>query len=636
MLAGNAAFNQGLTAERGVLADRLAFESRFRNTHDMKSLLPDCPINSHWVRIIPRWIIVVAFATGTATTRAQTHGPDRVAGRPFATRSEVIAPNGMACTSHPLATQTAIDVLKKGGSAVDAAIAANAVLGLVEPTGCGMGGDLFAIVWDAKSKKLHGLNASGRSPYGMSLEQLRAAVRAIPTTAPTSRPAPTDAELLIPMTGPLPISVPGCVDGWFTLHVKFGRLPMKDVLAPAIDYARQGAPIPETIAYYWGRGAARLKDQPNFAGTYMPSCRAPSKGERFRNTDLASTYQMLADGGRDAFYRGEIARRLDEFCSKNGCALRLRDFAEHHSDWVDPVTTKYRGYNVWEIPPPGQGIAALQMLNILEPFDLGKMGHNSGMYLHTLIEAKKLAYEDRARFYFDPAFGETPVAQLLSKLYADTRRQLLDPEHASRRLDAGNPRLGHGDTIYLTVADKDRNMVSLIQSNYGGFGSGLVPTGLGFCLQNRGALFCLDASHPNAYAPHKRPFHTIIPAFVTREGKPWLSFGVMGGDMQPQGHVQVLCNLVDFGMNLQEAGDAARFHHVGSSEPTGSVMTDGGRVLLESGISAEARRELERRGHRLGTDRGGYGGYQAIRYDPENDVYIGASESRTDGQAAGY
>jgi len=579
---------------------------------------------------------LVAIASVTAPIRAQTSGPDRVAGRPFATRSEVMAANGMACTSHPLATQVAIDILKKGGSAVDAAVAANAVLGLVEPTGCGMGGDLFAIVWDAKSKKLHGLNASGRSPYGMTLEQLRNAVRATPAMSSTTRPARTDAELLIPMIGPLPISVPGCVDGWFSLHKKYGRLSMKDVLAPAIDYARQGAPITETIAYYWGRGAPRLKDQPHFAATYMPGGRAPTKGERFKNAALASTYQMLADGGRDAFYKGEIARRLDEFCSKHGCALRLRDFAEHHSDWVEPVSTNYRGYDVWEIPPPGQGIAALQMLNILEPFELSRMPHNSGPYLHALIEAKKLAYEDRARFYFDPAFGDVPLATLISKPYADTRRKLFDPEHAARRIEAGNPRLDQGDTIYLTVADKDRNMVSLIQSNYGGFGSGLVPTGLGFCLQNRGALFCLDASHPNAYAPHKRPFHTIIPAFVTRAGKPWMSFGVMGGDMQPQGHVQVLCNIIDFGMNLQEAGDASRFHHVGSSEPTGSIMTDGGRVLLESGISAEARADLEKRGHRLDTDRGGYGGYQAIRYDAENDVYIGASESRTDGHAAGY
>jgi len=586
---------------------------------------------------IPRCrLLAAALLMATPSVRVIAQGPDRVSGRPFATRSEVIAPTAMACTSQPLATQVAIDILKKGGSAVDAAIAANAMLGLVEPTGCGIGGDLFAIVWDGEARRLVGYNGSGRSPYAMSLEQLRAAVRAVPTSAPASSKPVPDASLMIPMTGPLPITVPGCVDGWFALHAKFGKLPMRDVLAPAIEYARQGAPISDTIAYYWSRGGVRLKDQPNFAKTYLTRGRGPATGERFVNGDLASTYQLLASGGRDAYYKGPLAKRLDAFCQENGCALRLRDFAEHRGDWVEPVSTKYRGFDVWELPPPGQGIAALQMLNILSAFDLRKMGHNSGEYLHTMIEAKKLAYEDRARYYFDPAFGKVPVAELISMQYAATRRTLIDPEKASVRLEAGNPRLGQGDTIYLTVADKDRNMVSLIQSNYGGFGSGLVPTGMGFCLQNRGALFCLDANHPNAYAPHKRPFHTIIPAFVTRGNRPWLSFGVMGGDMQPQGHVQVLCNILDFEMNLQEAGDAARFHHVGSSEPTGSVMTDGGRVLLESGISEDARADLKRRGHQLGTDRGGYGGYQAIRFDAEKDVYIGASESRTDGQAAGY
>jgi len=603
----------------------------------MRNPPPTVQLNRFRVRIIPHCrtaTLIITFLLMTAIADAQ--GPDRVAGRPFATRSEVIAPQAMACTSQPLATQVAIDILKKGGSAVDAAISANAMLGLVEPTGCGIGGDLFAIVWDAEGRKLHGYNGSGRSPKGQTLAQLQAAVRAIPTTAPASSKPVPDAELVIPMTGPLPITVPGCVDGWFALHAKFGKLPMRDVLAPAIHYARHGAPISDTIAYYWSRGAARLKDQPNFAATYIPGGRAPMTGERFVNGNLAGTYQLLASGGRDAYYKGEIAKRLDRFLRDGGSALRLQDFADHQGEWVAPVSTNYRGYDIWELPPPGQGIAALQMLNLLSAFNLREMGHNSGPYLHTLIEAKKLAYEDRARFYFDPAFGKSSVADLISMRYAQERLKLLNPDKAAQRLDAGNPRLDHGDTIYLTIADKDRNMVSLIQSNYGGFGSGLVPTDMGFCLQNRGALFCLDASHANAYAPGKRPFHTIIPAFVTRGGRPWLSFGVMGGDMQPQGHVQVLCNLLDFDMNLQEAGDAARFHHVGSSEPTGSVMTDGGRVLLESGISAEARADLKRRGHRLGTDRGGYGGYQAIRYDAEKDVYYGASESRTDGQAAGY
>jgi gamma-glutamyltranspeptidase/glutathione hydrolase len=556
-------------------------------------------------------------------------GPDRVASRPFATRSEVIAPHGIAATSHPLATQVAIDILQRGGSAVDAAIAANATLGLMEPTGCGVGGDLFAIVWDAKSGKLHGLNGSGRSPYGLTLEALRKHCE-----GNSKRSDMPYGE--IPMVGPLPVSVPGTVDAWFALHKRFGRLPMKDVLAPAIAYAREGYPLTETIAYYWDKNAAKLRQQPGYADTFMPRGRTPAKGERFRNPDLAKTYETLVRGGRDAFYKGELARRMDAFFQKTGCYLRHRDLAEHASEWIDPVSTNYRGYDVWELPPNGQGIAVLQMMNILEPFDLKKMGHNSTAYLHHLIEAKKLAYEDRARFYADPAMADVPTAELISKDYAAKRRKLFNRSRASARLDAGTPRLRDGDTIYLTVADKDRNMVSLIQSNYGGMGCGLVPDGMGFGLQNRGAMFNLQDGHANTYAPHKRPFHTIIPAFVTKDDRPWLSFGVMGGDMQPQGHVQVLINLIDFGMNLQEAGDASRVRHVRSSEPTGQVMTDGGIVLLESGISDEARKGLERLGHKLGKETGGFGGYQAILYDEKNDVYIGASESRNDGQAGGY
>ena len=559
-------------------------------------------------------LIVAAMAQSTGA-----QGPDRLTGRPFATRSEVIAGHGMAATSQPLATQIAIDILKKGGSAIDAAIAANAALGLMEPTGNGMGGDLFAIVWDAMTKRLYGLNASGRSPKGLSIEQLR---------------SQTDGS--IPLIGPLPVSVPGCVDGWFELHKRFGKLPMREVLAPAIRYAREGFPVSELIAYYWARGGAKLKDQPNFAGTFLPGGKAPAKGEIFKNPDLARTLEILGEKGRDAFYKGDLAATIDKFCRRVGCYLRAEDLAAHTSTWVDPVSTNYRGYDVWELPPNGQGIAALQILNLIEPFDLRSMGHNSAEYLHHLVEAKKIAYEDRAKFYADPDFNDIPVDVLISKEYASGRRKLLDPARASRRLAAGNPRLAHGDTIYLTVADRDRNMISLIQSNYSGLGSGLVPDGLGFCLQDRGALFALEDGHFNTYAPGKRPFHTIIPAFVTKDGRPFLSFGVMGGDMQPQGHVQVLCNLIDFGMNLQEAGDAARFRHVGSSSPTGSVMTDGGRVNLESGVSMEARRGLRGKGHRIAYETGGYGGYQAILYDAKNDVYIGASESRKDGQAGGY
>ncbi len=544
---------------------------------------------------------------------------DRVTGRSFVTRSEVFAKHAMAATSQPLATQVAIDILKKGGSAVDAAIAANATLGLMEPTGSGVGGDLFAIVWDAKAKKLIGLNASGRSPYNLTLEHFKKL-----------------GLQHIPPFGPLPVSVPGCVDGWFTLHERFGRLDMSTILAPAIKYAQEGFPLSELIAYYWGRGGRYLSLYPNFAKTFVPNGQPPRKGDTFKNPDLARTYDLIAKLGRDAFYRGPLTDVMVSYCERVGCFLSRRDFEEHTSTWVEPVSTNYRGYDVWELPPNGQGIAALQILNLIEPLDLSSMGHNSATYLHALIEAKKIAYEDRARYYADPEFFDIPVTELISKSYADTRRKLFNPNRASRELKAGDPKLAHGDTIYLTVADSEHNMVSLIQSNYRGFGSGLVPDGLGFVFQDRGQLFSLEEGHPNVYEPHKRPFHTIIPAFVTKDGKPWLSFGVMGGDMQPQGHVQVLCNIIDFGMNLQEAGDAARFHHQGSSEPTGETMENGGWVALETGIDMEARRGLKRRGHQVRFESGGFGGYQAIQYDAKRDVYIGASESRKDGQAAGY
>ncbi|RME41009.1 MAG: gamma-glutamyltransferase [Planctomycetota bacterium] len=544
---------------------------------------------------------------------------DRITGRAFVTRSEVIARHGMAATSQPLATQIAIDILKQGGSAVDAAIAANAALGLMEPTGSGIGGDLFAIVWDNKTKKLYGLNASGRSPYALTLDHFR-----------------REGLTSIPAFGPLPVSVPGCVDGWFELHRRFGKLPMEQILAPAIRYAREGFPVSELIAYYWKIGGRILGRFPNFAATYLPGGKAPAKGDIFRNPDLARTYEIIATQGRDAFYRGQLTDVMVSYCERVGCFLRRKDFEDHTSTWVEPVSTNYRGYDVWELPPNGQGIATLQILNLLEPFPLASMGHNSADYLHLLIEAKKIAYEDRARFYADMDFAHVPVKELISKAYAAERIKLYDPRRARRRIEPGDPKLGRGDTVYLTVADKDRNMVSLIQSNYRGFGSGLVPDGLGFVFQDRGQLFSLQEGHPNVYAPHKRPFHTIIPGFVTRDGKPFLSFGVMGGDMQPQGHVQILCNIIDFGMNVQEAGDAPRFHHIGSSEPTGTRMTDGGEVSLESGIPMEVQRELTRRGHRIRFRSGGFGGYQAILYDAKRDVYFGASESRKDGQAAGY
>jgi len=549
---------------------------------------------------------------------------DRVTGQPFATRSEVIAKHGMAATSQPLATQIALDILKKGGSAVDAAIAANAALGLMEPTGSGIGGDLFAIVWDAKGKKLHGLNASGRSPIGLSAEQMKGELKKLDRST-------------IPPQGFLPISVPGAVDGWFELHARFGKLPMRELLAPAIGYAEEGFPVSELISYYWQRSAAILSRQPGgFKDTFTFDGRGPSKGETFRNPALASTYRILAAKGREAFYKGEIADRIDAFFRENGGFLRKGDLERHTSTWVDPVSVNYRGYDVYELPPNGQGIAALQMLQLLEGFDLKSMGWQSTELLHTLIEAKKVAFEDRAKFYADPEFSKLPVRQLLSDAYANERRKLIDPKRASRRIDAGNPALMQGDTIYLTTADGSGNMVSLIQSNYRGMGSGIVVPGLGFGFQDRGEMFTFESGHANVYAPGKRPFQTIIPAFVMKDGKPWLSFGVMGGAMQPQGHVQILVNMIDFGMNVQEAGDAARWQHNGSSEPTGESMTDGGFVEVEAGTPWKSIQGLMRMGHDVRFGLGGYGGYQAILWNDLQKVFYGASESRKDGQAAGY
>ncbi|ALS97457.1 gamma-glutamyltransferase [Lacimicrobium alkaliphilum] len=541
---------------------------------------------------------------------------DRITGLPFASRSEVIAQNGMAATSQPLATQVALDILKKGGNAIDAAIAANAMLGLVEPTGNGIGGDLFAIVWDAKTQKLYGLNASGRSPKSLTLEYFR-----------------EQGMTKIPSHGPLPVSVPGAVDGWFELHGKFGSLPMTEILAPSIDYARKGFPVSELIAYYMQRSAPILSKFPGFKETYMPDGRAPRKGEVFTNPNLASTYEKIATGGRDAFYKGDIARIIASYMKEQGGFLTEEDLAAHTSDWVEPVSTNYRGYDLWELPPNGQGIAALQILNILEGYDIEGMGFGSAEYIHTFVEAKKLAFEDRAKYYADPDFNEIPVDWLISKDYAEQRRKLIDNNKAARRYDAG---INHGDTIYLTTADAQGNMVSLIQSNYRGMGSGMTPTGLGFILQDRGEMFSLQQGHFNQYEPGKRPFHTIIPAFVTRNGKPWLSYGVMGGATQPQMHAQILINLIDFGMNLQEAGDAPRILHSGSSEPTDEVMEDGGYVSLESGFSPLVRRKLVQMGHTLTDVSGAFGGYQAIMWDAQNAVYYGASESRKDGQAAGY
>lgn len=557
-------------------------------------------------------VVVVAILMGAGSPAA-----DRPDGRSFATRSVVFARHGMVAAAHPLAVQIGVDMLKKGGSAVDAAIAVNAALGLMEPMSCGIGGDLFAIVWDAKTARLYGLNASGRCPGSLTAEKV-----------------PVEADGTIPESSPHSWTVPGAVDGWYELHAKFGRLPMADLLAPSIAAARDGVPVPQIIAAMWAGGGRLHGTKPGFAAVYLPGGHTPKEGEVFRNPALASAYEAIARGGRDAFYKGPIARDVVAFSRANGGFFSEEDFARHRSDWVDPVSTDYRGVQVFELPPNTQGIAALEMLNILEGFDLKAMGRQSPEFWHTMVEAKKLAYEDRARYIADPAFAKVPVAGLIAKDYARERARLIDPERAADRYEAGQPALDRGDTTYLAVADADGNMVSLIQSNYSGFGSGYVVDG--FAIQNRGALFDLKPGRPNSLLPGKRPFHTIIPAFAMKGGRPWMAFGLMGGDMQAQGHAQVIVNLVDFGMNLQEAGDAPRFYHRDSSEPTGTVMTRGGVLHLESGVDEEVRRELLKRGHHVADTVGTYGGYEAVARDAVTGVLSGATESRKDGCAIGY
>ena len=547
----------------------------------------------------------------------QFYSQDRITGEPFSTRSEVIAENGMVATSHPLATQIGIDILKKGGNAVDAAIAANAAIGLMEPTGNGIGGDLFAIIWIENNKKLYGLNASGRSPKNLKLEYFK-----------------NNGFSKIPAYGPLPVSVPGCVDGWFEMHEKFGNLNMKQILEPAISYAENGFPVSELVSYYLGISAKNFGKYPNFNETYLINGFSPKKGQIFKNKDLANTLKIISEKGRSGFYEGKIAKIMSDFIIDQGGFLSYEDLKNHKSDWIEPVSTNYRGYDVWELPPNGQGIAALQMLNLLEKFDIKSMGFGSAEYIHHFVEAKKIAFADRAKYYADMDFNDIPVNYLISKEYADKRRDEIKPTRAARSVKAGE--IENGDTIYLTVADKDGNMVSLIQSNYRGMGSGMVPPGLGFMLQDRGELFSLDEDHYNVYEPEKRPFHTIIPAFITKDNKPYISFGLMGGAMQPQGHAQIVINLIDFGMNLQEAGDAPRIRHVSNQQPTGGEMFDGGELSLESGFDYKEIRKLMKFGHKVIFSLGSFGGYQAIMYDDELGVYFGASESRKDGSAMGY
>ena len=543
------------------------------------------------------------------------YGYDRITGEKFASRSEVIGQNGMVATSHPLATQIGLDILKQGGTAVDAAIAANIALGLMEPTGNGIGGDLFAIIWDAKTKKLHGLNASGPAPKNLSIDYFK-----------------QQGLTKIPSYGPLPVTVPGAVDGWVKLHEKFGNLKFKSLFKPTIEYAEKGFPVTETIAYYLDRSQKRFENYPNFNEVWVKNGKMPKKGDIFKNPQLASTLRTIAEKGRAGFYEGKIAQTMADFVQSQGGFLTYDDLAGFHAEWTPPVSSNYRGYDVWELPPNGQGIAALQILNILENYDLKKMGLYSSEYIHLFTETKKIVFADRAKYYADPNFADIPVNELISKSYAKERAKLINLEKAAKKDDAGV--LKSGDTIYLTVADKFGNMVSLIQSNYRGMGSGMMPTGLGFMLQDRGELFSLDKNHKNSLEGGKRPFHTIIPAFVTKDGEPFMSFGVMGGATQPQAHAQILINMIDFGLNLQEAGDAPRIVHSGSSQPTDEIMMDGGTLSIESGFGKSIEDELTAKGHNIKYERGIFGGYQAIML--KNGVYYGASETRKDGQAAGY
>jgi len=566
--------------------------------------------------------ILAAVAMTLISLPSESEAGDRNPPTAFRTgRSVVMAPNGMVATSHPVAAQVGLDVLKRGGNAVDAAIAASAAIGLLEPMSCGIGGDLFAIVWDAKTKELHGLHANGRAPFKATREWFR-----------------KNGYEDIPIKGPLSWSVPGCVDGWDELRRKFGTKSFAELLAPSIEYADKGCPVPEVIAGYWRGAEATLVAHPDSAKVFLlDGERAPRVGEVFKNPALAETYREIAKNGRDAFYKRKIADRLAAFSQKNGGLLTREDLEKHTSTWVKPVKTTYRGHDVWELPPPGQGIAVLQMLNILEGFDVKKLGPTSPDYWHLLVEAKKLAYEDRAKYYADPEFAKVPVNELIGKAYADTRRKLIKPDTALTKLDAGDPKLGKADTIYLCTVDKDRNCVSLIQSNYFGFGSGLAPADLGFAIQNRGTLFSLDEKHANRLEPGKRPFHTIIPAMLTKDGAPVFTFGVMGGDMQPQGHVQVLINILDFGMDVQQAGEAPRVEHVGSATPKGHPADpDGGTVQAEIGLPEDVVKELVRRGHKVEWVKRNGGGYQGIWIDPKTGMLHGGSEARKDGAAVGY
>ncbi|HEY9217609.1 MAG TPA: gamma-glutamyltransferase family protein, partial [Phenylobacterium sp.] len=522
------------------------------------------------------------------------------------------------------ATLAAIDILRAGGSAVDAAIAANAVLGYAEPISAGIGGDCFVMLWDPKAKKVVGLNGSGRSPRALSLETVRSRAK----------------NGLIPSYGAVAVSVPGAVGAWGDLHGRYGKLPWKSLFGPAIAYASEGAPVTQNVAYYLNRSLIAftkpdrgIEEVENFKRVWAGAGRTPREGELFKNPDLARTYQRIAEGGPRAFYEGEIAGDIERYFKRIGGWMSRADLAAHHSEWVEPRSTSYRGVDVWGLPPNSQGIATLQLMNIMEAFDLKAMGFQSAAAIHHAVEAKRLAFEDRARFYADPAFYKTPVDWLISKDYARERARLIRPDRILTPVHPGQAP-SHGDTTYFCVADGAGMMVSIIQSNYRGMGSGLSPDGLGFMFQDRGELFALEDGHPNLYAPGKRPFQTIIPGFATRGGEPWLAFGVMGGDMQPQGQAQIISNMVDFGLDLQAAGDAPRWHHEGSTEPTGEAQKGVGTLRLETGVPEKTKAALAALGWKFGDSDGGFGGYQAVERWPGR--YAAATEMRKDGVALGY
>ncbi len=581
--------------------------------------------------------MVMGFSTVNYVQAADISRGDRYAGQPWASRSPVLAQHGMAATEQPLASLIAIEILKKGGSAVDAAIAANAALGLMEPVLNGIGGDCFAIVYDPKTKKLYGYNGSGPSAKGRSLEKMQAEVKAV------YEKAGMPAKDHIPPLGSLSVTVPGTVDCWGALHEKFGKLPLAEDLAPAIAYARNGFPVTELVAKYWKlnfaafeQHKAMIEELDNARHTYLIDGHTPEQGEVFKNPDLANTLSEIATGGRDAFYKGKIARTIDAYFKRIGGDLRYSDFADFHGEWVTPQSVNYHGYDVYELPPNGQGFAVLEMLQILKHFDLKKMGAGSADAITAMLEAKRLAYEDLAKYYADPRFADVPMKGLISAAYGAERAKEISLSHANPDIGPGDPRLFEGDTTDFETADKDGMMVSMIQSNYRGMGSGLVADHLGFMFQDRGELFSLKPGAANVYAPGKRPFHTIIPGFVMKDGQPWMAFGVMGGDMQPQGHVQVLTNMIDFGMNIQEAGDAARWRHYGNAEPTGEPSQGIGTVEMETGFDPKVKDELAKRGYKIVPGTGAFGGYEAIQYDAKNHVYWGATEMRKDGEVIGY